>query len=160
MDAEPIRPAGGQLGARRVASSLVTGAAGLAGGVLSGAAGMWLASIVVGPVKIDDPRNLVGNAILLLGPLLAIAAGAVLGFVTGAVATSALLVLSLNWPRSGRTIAYLFILEAAAVPLTLWVMIQIGNRSGSAGSLELWLAALVVGGLVPTVARLLALRIR
>jgi hypothetical protein len=158
MEAESIRPASGRVGARPVVGSLATGAAGLAGGAIGGTAGIWFASIIVGPVNVEDPWNLFGNAILVLGPLLAMAFGAVVGFVTGAVGGPALLVLGLRWPESGRTIAYLAFLETAAVPLTIWLMVSIGNSLDSTGSLVLWTGALIVGGLTPATARLLASR--
>jgi len=159
MEAEPIRSAKKPVGAQPAASSIAVGAVGVAGGVIGGWLGMWLAAIIVGPVNVEDPWNLLGNAILALGPLLAMAAGAVLGFVVGVVAASALLVLSLDWPENGRTIVYLAIMEAVAVPPVIWLMVTIGNSSDGAGSLALWVAAFVVGGLNPMIARLLSFRV-
>jgi hypothetical protein len=46
----------------------------------------------------------------------------------------------------------------AAIPLTMWLMVMIGNSSDAAGSLALWVAALTVGGITPAAAGLLALR--
>lgn len=43
------------------------------------------------------------------------------------------------------------------VPLTFWLLLQVGGGAESTGG-ALWLAALVVGGLTPAVARRMAMR--
>lgn len=143
------------VGPGRLRAAIELGAAGVVGGVVGGAAGIWSVSSVVGPVE-HDPWNLVGLTIATFGVLLAIGAGAVLGFVAGVLAAVTVVLAVRNRPDLGRILAFLIALEFAFVPLTIWLMVVVGNRWEPAGDFVVAAGALVVGGLAPGLARLLA----
>lgn len=141
----------------RFRSAIELGAAGIVGGVIGGAAGIWSISSLVGPTDVD-PWNFVGLTIAAIGVLLAIGAGAVLGFMTGVIVAVTVVATLRNLPDLGRTLAWLVALEFAVVPITIWLMVLVGNRWEAAGDPAVWVGAIVAGGPTPAFARLLATR--
>ncbi len=144
----------------RMRSALQVGAAGLVGGVAGGAAGIWLAKQLVGPIDPEDPWNFVGNTISLIGPLLAIGAGAVGGFVVGVLIAVALLLAVRGPADAGRTLVVVVASEVVVVPTTIVLMVVLGNRWDAVGDIAPWVGALIVGGLTPATACWVAARPR
>ena len=138
-------------------SAVEVGTAGLLGGVAGGAVGLWSAARLVGTVEVV-PWNLFGGAIAMLGPLLAVAVGAVLGFVIGVLAGVTVLLAVRDRSDFGTTLIFVVALECVVVPVTMWLVVTAGNRWDAAGEAAVWVGAVVVGCVTPASARLLALR--
>lgn len=159
-DRHGMKPAG----SRPLLGPAITGLAGLIGGLVTGTLGGWAAVSIVGPFELGHPDDLFGNALRALVPIMVFAAGAVGGFLIGTVIFPMVVMLGLSWERVGRTIGLLLLLLLGVAPLTIWLLVQIGNRVDSMGmdpAQSTWLlgiAAIVVGGLTPAVARRLAMR--
>lgn len=146
-------------GSRPLLGPAITGLAGLIGGCVTGALGGWAAVSIVGPFELGDPFDLFGNALRSLIPIMVFAAGAVGGFLIGTVIVPMVVMLGLSWERVGRTVASLLLLLIGIAPLTIWLLVQIGNRVDPEHSTWLLgIAVVVVGGLTPAVARRLAMR--
>ncbi len=136
---------------------LVLGASSLAGGLIGAAIGFRAAISVVGPISID-PWNLVGAAIVLVWPLLVAGLSAVVGFAVGVILVTTIALGLRNDPATASTLAYLLALTVPVLPLTVWLMITIGNRWDAAAGPALAAGALLVGGILPGVAYVLATR--
>lgn len=147
-------------GVRPVLGPVVTGLAGLVGGVLAGWLGGRAALGIFGPFDFEDPWNLFANAIALILPMLVLAAGIVTGFVTGTVILPGLLMFLLGWERAGKTIGFLLLLLLPVVPLTLWLIVEVTSSLNTRDSVLtlIWVGAVAVGGLTPAAARSLATR--
>ncbi len=113
-----------------------------------------------GPFEFEDPWNLFGNAIGMILPMMVLAAGMILGFAAGAVILPGLLMFGLRWERAGKTVGFLLLLLVPVVPLTLWLMVEVSSSWSTRDSLWAltWFGAVVVGGLTPVAARILATR--
>ena len=138
------------------AAAVACGVAGLVGGFGGAWAGMRLAIAFIEPVGTIDPNNLFGNAILMIGPLLILGGGAMVGFVAGAAVTPLLLIGGLGWGRAARTFAFIALIDCVAIPLAVWLVVV--ADSSAVGSAALLVASVVVGGVVPGIARWLAVR--
>jgi hypothetical protein len=158
IDVHSLRRAG----IRLVLGPVLTGSAGLIGGVLAGWLGGWAALAMFGPFEVEDPWNLFGNAIGLLLPMMLMAAGIVVGFLAGTVILPSVLMFGLTWEKAGRTVLFLLLLLVPVVPLTLWLLVEMTSSSSSHTSAQalVWVGAAVIGGLTPAAARVLATRSR
>lgn len=131
--------------------------------MLGGVAAGWLAGQaalgIFGPFEVVDPSNLFANAIGMLFPMMVLAAGLSTGFVAGTVILPGLLMFGLGWGEAGKTVLFLLLLLVPVAPLTLWLIVAVGNRPGqNSGWVLVLVGAVVVGGLAPAVARILATR--
>lgn len=132
----------------------------MAGGVPTGWLGGRAALGIFGPFELVDPWNVFGNAIAMLLPIMVLAAGMATGFVAGTVILPGLLMFGLGWGEAGKTVLFLLLLLLPVAPLTLWLILEVGSRSSpeQSGLALVWVGAVVVGGLTPAVARILATR--
>ena len=137
-------------------TAVACGVAGLVGGFGGGWAGMQLAIALIEPVGAIDPTNLFGNAIPMIGPLLVLGVGALVGFVVGAAVAPLLLIGGLGWGRGGRTFAIIGLIDCLTIPLAVWLVVVVD--SSPVGSAARLVALVVVGGLVPGIARWVAVR--
>lgn len=147
-------------GVQPVLGPVVAGLAGLAGGVPAGWLGGQAALGIFGPFEVVDPWSVFGNGVAVLLPIMVLAAGMATGFVAGAVILPGLLMFGLGWGEAGKTVLFLLLLLLPVAPLTLWIIVEVGSRSSpeDPGVALLWVGAVVVGGLTPAAARILATR--
>lgn len=143
------------LGERRVASSLVLGFASLALTYGTTAAGIKIALDRSG-INVeghDDPW--IAGAVLF-GAMVVALFGGILGFLGGVTVLPAAVVVLLGWSRPMVTALYILALEAVTIVvivlLTLWL------REEPASPAELVATFVLLGGVVPAVARWLATR--
>ena len=139
---------------------LFLGASSLGGGLIGAVLGFRTAVALVEPIKIEDPWNLIGATIVLIWPLLVAGVSTLLGYLAGVILTTTLLLGIRNDATTGLTLAYLMALMAVVVPLAVWLIITISNRWDAAAGPALVAGALLVGGILPGVAYLLASRSR
>lgn len=143
------------LGERRVASSVVFGSVSLLIGAGCMLLGAWIAVTAADPASaVGPPEALFANAIVLLGALLVAALGGIVGFLSGVVGLTPVLLSVLGWRRMIVTAAITAAIEIVAI--TLVVVVAAWAEDSAATELTIPVALVVLGGLVPGAARWLA----
>lgn len=141
------------LGDHRVASSLVLGFASLALTFGTTVAGIKIAldRSGIGFEERDDPW--IAGAVLF-GAMVVALFGGILGFLGGVTVLPAALVVILGWSRPMVTAVYTLALEAVTIFVIVLLALWLLEESASPG--ELVATFVVLGGVVPAVARFLA----
>lgn len=140
------------------AELIVVGACGLAGGMAGSMIGAALAANLVGQPAAMDPGNLIGNAILFTGVLLAMGVGAVVGFAVGTAALPLVVLLLLGWQHGLRTALFTGCIATPMIPPAIWAVLRADQLSTTAGTVALWVFAIVIGAGAPILARILVQR--
>lgn len=142
-----------------IRQTLILATTGVIGGLAVGYVGVIVASGLLGPSRVADPWNLFGNALEAMFALMVVAVGALTGFLAGTMVAPLATMRALKWHLVGRTFGYHLALSAVTTPSTLFALVLIGNavetRRGVQGLTIV--AAVIIGGVVPGLARWLAL---
>lgn len=134
----------------RTSSALLTGLVSLIGGLLGG----WLAfqSYVAVAPPLDSDIDLLDATFRLMGRLMIAALVAMIGFVVGSILAMAIELMARRADRAFLAVGLAMVGEVAMVPAAAFAVVWV-SETGADSPVWLWLAAGVVGGGVPAVAR-------
>ena len=139
----------------RTSSALLTGLVSLIGALLGGWLAFQLYAAVAPPL--DSDIDLVDATFRLIGRLMIAALVAMGGFVVGSISAMAIELTARRADRALLAVGLALIAEITLVPAAAFAVVWV-SETGADSPLWLWLAAAIVGGGIPGLARWLTFR--